>query len=79
WNRVHNSYGLLRSPWNSDPTPYVTRHNMTNGKVSLSRPSIVTCSEYEACFDNDNLADMNTCLNGETHGPVHIKVGGEWN
>lgn len=21
---------------------------------------------------------MNACLNGETHGPVHILIGGEW-
>ncbi|CAN0087203.1 unnamed protein product, partial [Scytosiphon promiscuus] len=76
WDYVHNSYGLLRAPWNSDPTPYVTRHNMTNGRDGQG---IVTCDDYESCFDSDNLADMNNCLNGETHGPVHIKVGGEWN
>lgn len=21
---------------------------------------------------------MNACLNGQTHGPVHILIGGEW-
>lgn len=31
---VHNSYGLLRSPWNVDGTPFVTRFNLTNGEVS---------------------------------------------
>ena len=33
WDYVHNPYGLLRTPWNTDPTPYVTRHNTTNGQV----------------------------------------------
>lgn len=33
WDYVHNSYGLLRTPWNMDSTPFVTRHNMTNGVV----------------------------------------------
>ncbi|CAN0532570.1 unnamed protein product, partial [Laminaria digitata] len=33
WSNVHNPYGLLRAPWNTDPTPYVTRHNLTNGEV----------------------------------------------
>ncbi|CAM9966090.1 unnamed protein product, partial [Ectocarpus fasciculatus] len=28
---VHNPYGLLRSPWNVDGTPFVTRYNLTNG------------------------------------------------
>ena len=31
---VHNAYGLLRSPWNLDPSPFVTRHNATNGQAS---------------------------------------------
>ena len=39
---------------------------------------MVSCSDYQACFDYDALADVNNCLNGGTHGPVHIKVGGEW-
>ncbi|CAM9217833.1 unnamed protein product [Ectocarpus sp. 6 AP-2014] len=76
WHYVHNPYGLLRSPWNTDPTPYVTRHNATNNK---DVQGVVSCDDYQSCFDKDNLADMNNCLNGGTHGPVHIKVGGEWN
>lgn len=35
WDYVHNSFGLLRSPWNADSTPFVTRHNMTNADVSI--------------------------------------------
>ena len=35
WDYVHNPYGLLRSPWNLDPTPYVTRHDTTSGTVSI--------------------------------------------
>ena len=34
WEYVHNPYGLLRSPWNLDGTPFVTRYNLTNGQVS---------------------------------------------
>eukprot|EP00904_Undaria_pinnatifida_P008202 jgi/Undpi1/4511/HiC_scaffold_18.g07865.m1 len=75
WSTVHNSYGLLRAPWNTDSTPYLTRHNTTNSKTSTS---MVTCSTYQACFDTSSLADMNNCLNGGTHGPVHILTGGEW-
>ncbi|CAM9678592.1 unnamed protein product [Ectocarpus sp. 12 AP-2014] len=73
---VHNPYGLLRSPWNVDGTPFVTRFNLTNGE---DKTDVVSCGMYQACFDSTNLANMNNCLNGGTHGPVHIKVGGEWN
>lgn len=76
WDYVHNSYGLLRTPWNMDPTPYVTRHNMTNNEVATD---VVSCMGYQACFDARTLSSMNNCLNGGTHGPVHIAVGGEWN
>lgn len=75
WEYVHNAFGLLRSPWNLDSTPYVTRHNMTNGNVATS---MVSCSEYSSCFSSSSMKEMNSCLNGETHGPVHILVGGEW-
>lgn len=34
WDYIHNSYGLLRTPWNLDATPYVTRHNKTSGVAS---------------------------------------------
>ncbi|CAN0067281.1 unnamed protein product, partial [Ectocarpus fasciculatus] len=73
---VHNPYGLLRSPWNVDGTPFVTRYNLTNG---VDTTDVVSCGQYQACFDSTELSDMNNCLNGGTHGPVHIKVGGEWN
>eukprot|EP00904_Undaria_pinnatifida_P008379 jgi/Undpi1/4671/HiC_scaffold_18.g08025.m1 len=75
WDYVHNSYGLLRTPWNVDPTPFVTRHNMTNDKVATS---VVSCMGYQSCFESTTLSKMNNCLNGGTHGPVHIAVGGEW-
>ena len=40
---------------------------------------MVTCGQYQNCFDESTLAGLNNCLNGGTHGPVHIKIGGEWN
>lgn len=40
WDYVHNPYGLLRSPWNLDSTPYVTRFNTTNGMVGVGSESV---------------------------------------
>lgn len=39
---------------------------------------MVSCDTYSACFASDTLGAINSCLNGETHGPVHILSGGEW-
>ena len=39
WDYVHNPYGLLRTPWNTDPTPYITRHNKTNAQVRACLPA----------------------------------------
>ncbi|CAB1119544.1 TYR [Ectocarpus sp. CCAP 1310/34] len=75
WDSVHNPYGLLRSPWNVDDTPFVTRHNTTS---SMTATDMVSCSVYSSCFASSSLSIMNACLNGETHGPVHILTGGEW-
>lgn len=35
WDYVHNSFGLLRTPWNLNGSPYVTRHNLTDNEVRL--------------------------------------------
>ena len=37
-----------------------------------------SCKESWACFKSANISVMNRCLNGYTHGPVHIMIGGEW-
>lgn len=39
---------------------------------------MVSCSTYESCFQSSTFGKINSCLNGNTHGPVHILIGGEW-
>ncbi|CAN0073283.1 unnamed protein product [Ascophyllum nodosum] len=72
---IHNAYGLLRTPWNLDFTPFVTRHNATNGQA---KTDMVTCDLYSTSFESVTLREINNYLNGGTHGPVHIILGGEW-
>lgn len=75
FSSITNSYGLLRSPWNTDPTPYVMRFGSVNGG---SWEPMVGCSRWDACFKSDSIGEMNNCLNGGTHGPIHIMLGGQW-
>ena len=76
YSSIVNAYGLLRSPWNTNKSPYVGRHvSLNNHSMYEAFPS---CKESWACFKSANISVMNRCLNGYTHGPVHIMIGGEW-
>lgn len=74
-NPFVNSYGQMRSSWNNNPSPYICRSNTTYGKTEITLPS---CSTLQSCFESVNLKEMFACINGATHGPVHINVGGAW-
>ena len=74
-NPMVNAYGQLRTPWNNNPSPFLGRHNTTNGANMFTIPG---CSLFSDCYASTTVADMNACLNGNTHGPVHILVGGSW-
>jgi hypothetical protein len=75
-NPYVNAYNQLRSPWNNNPSSYIGRSNTTYGEASFSSyPSCVAL--YEA-FNVTTLKELNYYLNGETHGPAHIIIGGSW-
>eukprot|EP01034_Spumella_vulgaris_P026148 gene26150-32683_t len=76
-NPFVNAYGALRSPWNNNPSPYIGRHNETYG-ISAYK-SVPTCPYFQSCFQSKTLSATFNCLNGRTHGPVHIMIGGSWN
>ena len=38
-NVAHNSYGLLRAPWNNNPRPWLTRSNSMCGITTTGMPS----------------------------------------
>ena len=75
-NPFQNAYGAMRSPWNNNPTKVIGRSNLTYGEATaMSFPNCVTMYD---CYSKDTMAEMNDCLNGNTHGPVHILIGGAW-
>jgi hypothetical protein len=75
-NPYVNAFGVMRSPWNNNPSEYIGRHNLTYGASQYS--TLPSCNLLQSCFQSDNMADINYCLNGYTHGPVHIMIGGAW-
>ena len=39
FSKIFNSYGVLRAPWNNDPTPFMTRHDHIYGFMNNLKPS----------------------------------------
>ncbi|KAH8066645.1 hypothetical protein JL722_1098 [Aureococcus anophagefferens] len=79
FSNLTNPYGLLRSPWNTNKTPYLTRSNFTNGAAYDSYTTFPMCSSFASWLtSSDWVGDMVFALNGALHGPVHIMIGGQW-
>mmetsp|Transcript_19693 Transcript_19693/g.17875 ORF Transcript_19693/g.17875 Transcript_19693/m.17875 type:complete len:530 (+) Transcript_19693:381-1970(+) len=74
-NPFVNGRGHLRSPWNNNPSRYIGRYNSTYGAAEIDMP---TCDIVYECYRSTVLGYMLNCLNGVTHGPVHVKIGGAW-
>jgi hypothetical protein len=72
-----NSYGLLRAPWNSDPTPFLTRAAKIYGYYNNMKPS--GCAEYHISLKKTTWMSMSKQLNSAAHGHIHELMGGAWN
>merc|ERR1711988_137957 len=72
-----NPYGLLRSPWNTNPVPYVMRYNRTLGVLGDANSNFPSCSSF-AQYIGDSLATIVEAVDGALHGPVHLMIGGTW-
>jgi hypothetical protein len=77
YSALVNSYGLMRAPWNNDPTPFLTRSGFTYGYANNLKPS--GCSEYAAVAKLKSWMALSAQLNFAAHGHIHELVGGSWN
>jgi hypothetical protein len=75
-NPYSNAYGQLRSPWNENPSKLMGRSMDTYGYTGFTL--FPTCDVFSYYYKTDSLGVMMSALNGITHGPVHIMVGGAW-
>lgn len=73
----HNPYGLLRSPWNTNPTPYIMRHRYVLGEKDGGWV-FPGCSDFQVAWEYSSLGRYFSNLNGFLHGPVHVMIGGQW-
>jgi hypothetical protein len=71
-----NSYGLMRGPWNNNPTAHLSRSDNLYGIDDRAAPK--DCSDYEGCLEEDNWSALARCFNGDGHGQIHQLMGGAW-
>ncbi|CAM9505077.1 unnamed protein product, partial [Laminaria digitata] len=76
YSKVYNSYGLLRAPWNSDPNPFLTRHDHVFGYVNNRKPA--GCKQYRDAVRKDSWMALTVAMNAGAHGHIHELLGGAW-
>ncbi|KAH8083958.1 hypothetical protein JL720_8202 [Aureococcus anophagefferens] len=73
-----NAFGLLRSPWNASPVPFLARSTSTLGLRGNGYGTFPTCAMFASVLRDGKLSTILRGANGQLHGPVHIMVGGHW-
>jgi len=86
---LSSPYGLLRSPWNYNPSKYTTRYNnvnrITNSDGSISRTGMwglylgSTCEDYAKFVESLPGQTLSVYLAGaedQVHGNIHFAFGG---
>jgi len=80
-NQRHNSYGMMRAPWNNNPSPYVQRFDEFCGL-----PIFRFNQGWPTCYDHFDLSvnyltfmDYIPQIQAWPHGTVHGVLGGTIN
>eukprot|EP00635_Sarcinochrysidales_sp_CCMP3193_P011712 CAMPEP_0118902866 /NCGR_PEP_ID=MMETSP1166-20130328/7961_1 /TAXON_ID=1104430 /ORGANISM="Chrysoreinhardia sp, Strain CCMP3193" /LENGTH=640 /DNA_ID=CAMNT_0006842081 /DNA_START=1 /DNA_END=1923 /DNA_ORIENTATION=+ len=80
-----NAYGLLRAPWNNNPSPYVSRFPSWGSRLPdcethrLFAESPTDSRGGESWVDgNADRAKWMYDVSNEPHGPLHNSPGGMW-
>jgi hypothetical protein len=73
-SNLTNSYGVLRSPWNVNPSPYITRYRYSCGSETIFKTSI-----WEVCLKSPLYIGWYACIDPMVHSWAHSFIGGIWN
>lgn len=75
-SETHNSYGYIRSYWNNNPDPEVTRHMFDVCGSEPVNKAIPHCAFHYSLLNSKNLATMQLLSPADGHGPMHVHLGG---
>lgn len=87
---MNSPYGLLRAPWNYNPSPLLARYGnvfqiesvsllKTNSHLVFKPHGGVSCEDWAIFFGSVKGSPLQTYLNtieDETHGTIHFTFGG---
>lgn len=65
-------YGYLRSPWNLNPNPYLTRSTLKSGLHT----DLPTCQTHYQTLGLDTFTDFVFDIQLKPHGATHVNIGG---
>ena len=71
-----NSYGYIRSYWNNNNDPYVTRHLFDVCGVEPKNKRIPDCQTHYDLVQSATLGDFQTLSPSDGHGTMHVHLGG---
>lgn len=72
---LRTGYGYLRSPWNLNPSPYVSRYTLLQGRPP-GHPNFPSCTNHYELLQVTNMMDFFFDMQLLPHGAVHIELGG---
>lgn len=75
---THNSYGYIRSYWNNNNDPEISRSLFNTCGVEPAHKTIPNCKIHYTVLDSEDLGAFQTLSPGDGHGPLHVQTGGVW-
>jgi hypothetical protein len=71
-----NSYGYVRSYWNNNNDPYVTRHLFDVCGVEPTNKKVPNCQTHYELANTASLAKFQVLSPSDGHGTMHVQLGG---
>jgi len=75
---TQNSYGFIRSYWNNNPDPEISRHLFDACGAEPYHKAIPACKTHLAILNGNSLGMFQLLSPGDGHGPMHVQIGGVW-
>jgi len=67
-------FGYLRSPWNNNKSPHLTRHRFSCGSQTTFEPRV-----WDVCANMPTYLAWYSCIDPTVHTWAHSFLGGIWN
>ena len=74
---VTNPWGLMRAPWNTNKSPYLSRSSSSYGFM-LDTDLVPGCSSHYDVLKEEVWSGFGFSIQEAPHGSLHILVGGTW-